>query len=364
MAQHTVDWPAMLERTGRAILISAAAVISWPAMAATIPSRLSADEFNLLAERLHQSGSYKVRIQAALLLGAAGGSEALPLLVTVLKDDPRASVRAAAALGLGAVRDDRAYPPLVESLGEPDAFVRAQIGKALVELSMGSAGGLRLWAALQGAPNGTRLMGVHLLASLGADGVPALLVASNDPSSEVSGAVKDELLRLPGAQLRNGLVLALGLRDARMSALAAIMLADALDFDAIPQLADAVVDPRQPPTVSLAARTALKRLSEAIDLRVETRRAESTDANERSRALVLIAAKGGDEAQDLLVAALDDDDPLVLAQAVNGLAEVGDTDALPSLRALEGKPPPIDELVRDAVRRIERSHLSRSDLLK
>jgi HEAT repeat protein len=125
-----------------------------------------------------------------------------------------------------------------------------------------------------------------------------------------------------------------------------------------------VVDPKQPPTVPIAARTALKRLSEAIDLGVETRRAESTDATERSRALVLIAAKGGDEAQDLLIAALDDDDPLVLAQAVNGLAEVGDTDALPPLKALEGKPPPIDGLVRDAVKRIERAHLSRSDLLK
>jgi HEAT repeat protein len=354
----------MLERTGRAILVSAAMVISAPAMAATIPSRLTQDEFNLLAERLHQSGSYKVRIQAALLLGAAGGSDALPLLVTVLKDDSRASVRAAAALGLGAVGDDRAYASLVDSLGEPDPFVRAQIGKALVELSMGPAGGLRLWSALQGASKGTRLLGTHLLASLGADGVPALLVALNDPTAEVAVAAKDELLRLPAGQQKNGLRLALGLRDPRTSALAATMLADALEFDALPLLADAVIDPRQPAPVALAARAALKRLSEAIDLRVEARRSESSDPGERVRAVVLIAAKGGDEAQDLLVAALDDENELVVAQAVNGLAEVGDTDALPALRALEGRPPPIDALVRNAEQRIEHAHLSRSELLK
>jgi HEAT repeat protein len=354
----------MLERTGRAIFLSLTVVISAPALAATIPSRLTPDEFSLLAERLRQSGAYKVRIQAALLLGAAGGSEALPLLVAVLKDDDRASVRAAAALGLGSLGDDRAYAPLVESLSDADPFVRAQIGKALVQLSAGPAGGMRLWASFQGAPKEARTLGTHLLASLGADGVPALLVASTDPASEIATAARDELLRLPSAQLKSGLRTALGLRDPRMGALAATMLADALDRDALSALADAVVDPRQPPAVSLAARAALKRLSDDIDLRAEARRCDSTDANERLRALVLIAAKGGDEAQDLLVGALDDEDPLVLAQAVNGLAEVGDTDALPALRALEGRPPPIDGLVRDAEKRIQGANLSRSDLRK
>jgi HEAT repeat protein len=354
----------MLARSGRAILLSALVVVVAPAAGAAVASRLSPDEFNLLAERLKQSGSYKVRIQAALLLGAAGGSDALPLLVAVLKDDSRASVRAAAALGLGALGDERAYAPLIESLNEPDPFVRAQIGKSIVELSRGSSGGMRLWAAMQSTPKTTRILGTHLLATLGAEGVPALLIASSEPDPEIGAAVKDELLRLPQSQLKAGLLLALTLHDARTGVPAATMLADGLNFDAIPALADAVVDPQQPPTVAAAARTALKRLSDAIDLRVQARRADSPDSGERTRALVLIAAKGGDEAQDLLVAALDDDDSMVLAQAVSGLAEVGDAEALPALRALEGRPPPIDGLVRNAEQRIERTHLSRSDLLK
>jgi HEAT repeat protein len=352
----------MLARSGQALLLSAVVLASAPAITVVIPSRLTPDEFGLLAERLQQSSSYKVRIQAALLLGSAGGSAAFPVLVQALKSDPVGSARAAAALALGEVGDDRAYSPLVEALSEPDAFVRTQIGKALVTLSSRPEGGLRLWAASRGAPESTRLLCAHLLASLGADGVPALLEAASDPSTAISAAAKDELVRLPPQQLEGGLRAALGLHDARASALAATMLGDRLDRGAVPLLADAAVDPRQPTEVVLAARSALQRLSDAISLEIEGRRYQSPVARDRQRALVLITAKGGDEAQDLLIEALDDEDPMVLSEAVHGLAEVGDADALPALRALQGRPQPLAGAVQEAVRRIERAHLTRSEL--
>ncbi len=352
----------MLARPARVLLVSAVVLASAPAITAALPSRLTADEFGLLAERLQQSGSYKVRIQAALLLGAAGGAEAYPLLVQVLKDDSVGSVRAAAALGLGALGDDRAYPPLVEALNEPDPFVRAQIGKALVKLSAPPGGGLRLWAAVRGAPQSARLQCVRSLAGLEADGVPALLEASNDSSPEIRVAANDELVRLPADQLEAGLRLALSLRDPLASALAATMLADRLDRGALSILADAAVDPLQPPAVAAAARLALRRLSDAIDLEIEGRRYQLPAVSDRLRAVVLITAKGGDEAQDLLVEALDDPDVAVVAEAVNGLGEVGDTDALPALRAIEGRPAPIAGLVQTAQRRIQKSNLTRGEL--
>jgi HEAT repeat protein len=103
-------------------------------------------------------------------------------------------------------------------------------------------------------------------------------------------------------------------------------------------------------------------LSDAIDLEIEARRYQSAVPSDRLRAVVLITAKGGDEAQDLLIEALDDQDLRVQSEAVDGLGEVGDTDALPALRALESRPQPISGLVQEAVRRIERANLTRSDL--
>ena len=231
----------MLERTGRAILLSAAVTLAAPALAATIPSRLTADEFSLLAERLHQSGSYKVRIQAALLLGSAGGSDALPLLVAVLKDDPRASVRAAAALGLGALGDDRAYAPLVE-LVERDGRVRARAGRQGPRRSVPEA--FRRAQALDGSAG--RVPGDT------ADGHPSARHARRGRCPRLARGV--ERSRKRGGRGGQGRAAATSRCAAQErvahwrsacatrtpACSAATMLADALDSDALPLLADAV----------------------------------------------------------------------------------------------------------------------------
>jgi len=65
-----------LDANGAALAVVLATLT--PVAALSQNGRLTTDQFGLLSDRLKSSGSFKVRLQAALLLGAAGGSEAEP----------------------------------------------------------------------------------------------------------------------------------------------------------------------------------------------------------------------------------------------------------------------------------------------
>jgi hypothetical protein len=86
------------------------------------------------AARMLQDSSYKVRVQAALVLGRIGDPAALGPLVRALGDGNR-TVRAMAAQSLGKLGSRDAVPALKSILErEQDPFVRAEVGKALAKL--------------------------------------------------------------------------------------------------------------------------------------------------------------------------------------------------------------------------------------
>jgi hypothetical protein len=94
-----------------------------------------------LARMLREDSSYKVRLQAALLLGKLGDRAAAPALSEALGDENR-MVRAMAAKSLGDLGASEATPALKTLLQkEKDAFVRAQVEKALASLRPGPSGG-------------------------------------------------------------------------------------------------------------------------------------------------------------------------------------------------------------------------------
>ncbi len=170
--------PGMGSNQRLAMSLSVAALAAQPAFAES-GGRLSVDQFSLLAERLHESRSFKVRLQAALLLGVAGGPDAEPLLVTAMQRDKDAPVRAAAALALGETQDERAFEPLVAALGDDDTFFRAQVEKGLAELAQSTSdGSMKLWAHLSRVPEVAQERGIAVLGSLGAGGVVGLCAAA------------------------------------------------------------------------------------------------------------------------------------------------------------------------------------------
>lgn len=84
-----------------------------------------------LVKALHSDPSYKVRTQAALLLGKLGDKSAIAALIKALGDDSK-TVRAMSAQSLGKLGGDAAGSALrALSIREEDSFVRAQITRAL-----------------------------------------------------------------------------------------------------------------------------------------------------------------------------------------------------------------------------------------
>jgi len=87
-----------------------------------------------LSRILLEDSSYKVRLQAALLLGRLGDRTAGNALIRALGDENK-TVRAMAAQSLAKLRVTEAVGPLKMLLGrEKDKFVRAQAEKALATL--------------------------------------------------------------------------------------------------------------------------------------------------------------------------------------------------------------------------------------
>jgi hypothetical protein len=93
-----------------------------------------------LCKALLEDSNYKVRVQAALVLGRLGDTSALPALTKAL-GDPNKTVRAISAQALGQIADASAAEPLQALLQrESDPFVKTQAEKALLAVRSGAAG--------------------------------------------------------------------------------------------------------------------------------------------------------------------------------------------------------------------------------
>ncbi len=93
--------------------------------------RASADKIDDLTRTLMQDPSYKVRVQAALVLGKLGDRRAVPALIQALRDENE-TVRGVAATSLGRIGDRSAANALMTaSTSDASEFVRSQARKAL-----------------------------------------------------------------------------------------------------------------------------------------------------------------------------------------------------------------------------------------
>jgi hypothetical protein len=122
-----------MTRPGRVLAVVAAlAAVLW--IAGVAPAK-AAGKVDDLARALLNDSSYKVRTQAALLLGKLGDPAGVEPLVKSLGDDNK-TVRAMAAQSLGKLGGDKATAALKGLLTrEPDSFVHGQIEKALASMA-------------------------------------------------------------------------------------------------------------------------------------------------------------------------------------------------------------------------------------
>ena len=114
-------------------------LIAPAALAARPPA--PAGKVEELCKALLEDANYKVRVQAALVLGRLGDTASVPSLVKALGDSNK-TVRAIAAQALGQLADQGAAEPLRQLMQrETDPFVRTQAEKALAALAGGGPGG-------------------------------------------------------------------------------------------------------------------------------------------------------------------------------------------------------------------------------
>ncbi|HVU49704.1 MAG TPA: HEAT repeat domain-containing protein [Polyangia bacterium] len=120
-----------MSRLGLGAALALAVVLSAGAARAAQPQVKVED----LTKALMEDPNYKVRVQAALVLGRLGDHAAVPSLVKALSDQNK-TVRAIAAQALGQLADPGAADPLRDLLKrEGDPFVRSQTEKALALVS-------------------------------------------------------------------------------------------------------------------------------------------------------------------------------------------------------------------------------------
>lgn len=89
-----------------------------------------ADKVDDLVNMLASDPSYKVRVQAALVLGKLGNKRAVPALIRALKDS-HPTVRAVSCGALGKLGDQSAVPPLREAQKDSESMVKQAADKAL-----------------------------------------------------------------------------------------------------------------------------------------------------------------------------------------------------------------------------------------
>jgi len=122
----------MSTRPIRALVVALLLIAAAPA---------SADKIDDLTRTLMQDASYKVRVQAALVLGKLNDRRAVPALMQALHDENE-TVRGVAATSLGRIGDKSSANALqVAATSDASEFVRSQARKAL-ELVAGGGGGM------------------------------------------------------------------------------------------------------------------------------------------------------------------------------------------------------------------------------
>jgi len=150
----------------------------------TAPTLARADRVDDLS-MASQDSSYKVRLQAALVLGKMKGEKrAVTILTRLLQRDDNPTVRGTAASSLGQIGDPDAKDALEAATHDTDSFVRGQAQKAMAMLGGGGPA-----PSSGGGPAKFYL---------------AIGFAGSGPPQMVHEALAQELRKLPNVALGNG----------------------------------------------------------------------------------------------------------------------------------------------------------------
>lgn len=329
----------------------------------------------------------EVRAEAARLARHLAAEDAMPPLLSSLRDPSRAVVLAALD-SLGALRLHGAVPAVSGLLGSPDQTVKEEVARCLARLggSSGSSAILSLldvprlpgsaeravvdlgataipalMSALLDARRWVRQNAALLLGRFGDyRAVPSLMVAVHDSDTGVRAAAVEALGAIGGAGAATGLIGALTDSEERVRMQAAAALGKIGDARAVVPLIGLFSD-----SVRHVRDQAVKSLTDigsdaAQPLIMSLKESDPGVREYAAKALTFVSVA---EALDPLLDALADSEWAVRRYAAEGLGKLGAKAALPYL--LTAKDDPIDfvrERARQALDRIDPSGELRKSL--
>lgn len=307
-------------------------------------------------QSLRQDPSFKVRVQAAVLLGRSASPAALNPLLQGLGDE-HVAVRGAVCLALSRLQLPGAVQPLLRVAATDDASeVREEARRALNGFPHAAA----LPAVLTTAASSdveVRKEAIALLAEWPEDDARQRLVEALADVPPIRQLARDMLSKQPEALrtelLRQGL--ASSNNSVRMAA--SVILGEVATARAVALLMDAYEQEVESAEVRRSLREQLRNLRALMprqQLMVEAR--TPGDRFKRARALKFLGVVGGDESYDLLIENLSSDDVYLRGVAALALAEAGDARAIqPLLRLMDDDSNArIVQIVRNSVQILQR----------
>ena len=245
------------------------------------------DRFDYFLKQLEAPG-FKVRLQAAYILGTLGDKRAVTALVRTL-GDAHYAVRGAAAIALGSLGDPAAVEPLAKTATDDEAWVRAEVMKALGRLKATDA----LPAMFNALDDSDWKVRHQATRALGLIGDPrailplARVIETGIDGAEVLDEAKRSLLKLApsvdGPQMQSRLR---GSADKHERAQAAVILGVLADKTAVPALIDALAD--RAPYVRGYAAIALASLADSRALE-PLRGLAKNESHDRIRSIAALA---------------------------------------------------------------------------
>lgn len=294
----------------------------------------SARAVELLTERLATSDSFKVRAQAAVLLGRVGDQRAVPVLLRALREDDHFVVRSAAATALGTLGDDAALEPLFDGTSSDEPLVRDACARALTRLDARRNFDALARYAKEGLPEQRRVAIARLgdLARTGDASAVEILVAALGDEQSVREASARAFADLPTDRAVPILMGALSHEKPAVRAEAARLLGARRDVRSLEALATAYERVGEEERVKAEIRRSLERLRPLVDISDVISQARSApDAQLRVRAIRLLSVVGDPRAASAMEDLLKDEDPFIQGTAALALADLGSVQSIARL---------------------------------
>ena len=294
-----------------------------------------------LIDALSRDDAFKVRLQAAVLLGRSNDERAAPALISALAGDAHYTLRAAAATALANLNDKRGITHIVKACGvDHEQFVREEAARALQKFDRNDALPAVIWAYNSADDPRVRTVALtYIVASPVTPDIELVLERALGDSPENLEIAKTAIVQLPIDRQMALLQRGIDHRDAAVRRGAVNVLRIVGTPDAAKMVLAVYERDIEVEEVRAAARDALRAMRNLLPVQQFVKDAQSSSERyARARAIKLLGVVGGDEAERVLVAASNDDEIYIRGSAVLAMQYLGSQSVVPTLEKLAADP--------------------------